>query len=457
MADPRGASPGILHSKAWQIAMIGLGTATTQLDTAVNIAFPAITRGFDLGISDIQWVVICYVLAYASLLLALGRIGDTIGHAVVYRTGLVCSAVAFLLVGYAPSYGAMLAFRCMQGIGAALVLSCGAALVTSLYGEQQRSRALGIYTMMMALGLMLGPLLGGVLVAIWDWPAVFWFRIPIAIAALLLLRGLPASQPHGSREPFDIPGGIALALGLVTMLMAFNRIRELSAIWLGLLSALAFAGFIFRQSRAARPIIDFAVFRLPGFAVLNLVSVLANLAAFSVWLLVPYYLTRVTGYSLGESGAILASGAAGAALAAPIGGRLIGQQVSAERLALAGAAGIGAGLILLSAWTEQTSTAWRVAGLIVQGVGLGLFQLAYTDIVTAALPLRDRGVAGSLALLTRTLGTVAAASIVLMVFEILHLQHDFFDAFQRTFQLAAVLAFVSAGLLAFSSRKTGQP
>ena len=317
----------------------------------------------------------------------------------------------------------MLAFRCLQGIGAALVLSCGAALVTSLYGEERRSRALGIYTMMMALGLMLGPLLGGVLVATWDWPAVFWFRIPIAIAALLLLRGLPASQPRAARDPFDIPGGIALALGLVTMLMAFNRIREVSAIWLGLLSALAFAGFIFRQSRAARPIIDFAVFRLPGFAILNLVSVLANLAAFSVWLLVPYYLTRVTGYSLGESGAILASGAAGAVLAAPIGGRLIGARMSAERLALAGAAGIGAGLILLSAWTEQTPTALRVAGLIVQGIGLGLFQLAYTDIVTAALPLGDRGVAGSLALLTRTLGTVAAASIVLMVFEILHVQH----------------------------------
>ena len=437
--------------------MIGLGTATTQLDTSVNIAFPAITRGFDLAIGDIQWVVICYVLAYASLLLALGRIGDTIGHAIVFRVGLVWSAVTFLLVGYAPSYGAMLVFRCMQGVGAALVLSCGAALVTGLYGEERRGRALGIYTMMMALGLMLGPLLGGVLVAVWDWPAVFWFRIPIAIAAVLLLRGLPAPRPRQSREPFDIPGGIALALGLVTMLMALNRIRELSAIWLALVSAAAFAGFIFRQSRAAHPIIDFKVFRLPGFAMLNLVSVLANIAAFSVWLLVPYYLTRVTGYSLGESGAILASGAAGAVLAAPVGGRLIGQRISAERLAFAGAAGIGAGLILLSAWTEQTPTALRVAGLIVQGVGLGLFQLAYTDIVTAALPLADRGVAGSLALLTRTLGTVAAASIVLMVFEILHSQHGFFDAFHQTFELAAVLALTSAGLLALSLRKIGKP
>ena len=78
--------------------MIGLGTATAQLDTSVNIAFPAITRGFDLAIADIQWVVICYVLTYASLLLALGRVGDTVGHAIVFRIGLVWSATALLLV-----------------------------------------------------------------------------------------------------------------------------------------------------------------------------------------------------------------------------------------------------------------------------------------------------------------------------------------------------------------------
>src|SRR3954462_13688191 len=170
---------GLLHTKPWQIAMIGLGTSAAQLDASVNIAFPAITLDFGLSIGDIQWVVICYVLTYACLLLALGRIGDTIGHALVFRIGLIWSAVALLLVSCAPSYGAMLVFRCLQGVGAALVLSCGVALVTSLYGEARRSRALGIYTMMLALGLMAGPLLGGVLTAAWDWPAVFWFRIPI--------------------------------------------------------------------------------------------------------------------------------------------------------------------------------------------------------------------------------------------------------------------------------------
>ncbi len=433
--------------------MIGLGTAATQLDTSVNIAFPAITRGFGLAIGDIQWVVISYVLTYASLLLALGRIGDTVGHALVFRIGLIWSAVALLLVGCAPSFGAMLVFRFLQGIGAALVLSCGAALVTALYGEERRSRALGIYTMMLSLGLMLGPLIGGALTAIWDWPAVFLFRIPIAIAALLLLGVMPASPPRPAGDRFDVPGGIALVLGLVTMLLTLNRLRELSAVWFGLMSAAAFAAFVFRESRAARPIIAVGILRQPGFALLNLVSVLANLAAFSIWLLVPYALARVPGYSLTESGAILAAAAAGAVVAAPIGGRIVGRHISAERLAIVGAAAIGAGLLMLGAWTEQTPTSLRIAGLFVQGLGLGLFQLAYSDIVTAALPLADRGVAGSLILLTRTFGTVTAASVVLMVFEVLTVNNGFLESFHQTFQLAALLAFVAAGILAISPRK----
>lgn len=437
--------------------MIGLGMATTQLDTSVNIAFPAITKGFDISISDIQWVVICYVLTYASLLLALGRIGDTVGHAIIFRIGLIWSTAALLLVSYSPSFGAMLFFRFLQGVGAALVLSCSAALVVSLYGEERRSRALGIYTMMLSVGLMLGPLLGGALTAAWSWPAVFWFRVPLAVAALLMLRGMPASSQRQATDRFDILGGVSLVLSLVTMLLALNRLRELSAIWFGTLSAVAFAAFISRESRAARPIIALEILRQPGFALLNLVSVLANLAAFSVWLLVPYFLARVPDYTLTESGIILATAAAGAVLAAPIGGRIAGQHLSTERLAIAGAAAIGCGLLLLGAWTEQTPMILRIVGLAVQGVGLGLFQLAYSDIVIAALPLKDRGVAGSLVLLTRTLGTVAAASVVLVTFEMLNIQYGFLAGFQKTFQLAALLAFFAAGLLAVSRRRIGDP
>jgi EmrB/QacA subfamily drug resistance transporter len=452
-SDPPPSSIGLLHARAFQVAMIGLGTAATQLDTSVNIAFPAITRAFGLSISDIQWVVISYVLTYASLLLALGRIGDTIGHVRVFRIGLIWSTAALALVAWSPSFGAMLFFRVLQGIGAALVLSCGVALVISLYGEERRSQALGIYTMMLAVGLMLGPLLGGALTATWDWPAVFWFRVPIALAALLLFRGVRASPKPRADDRFDVLGGAALVLGLVTMLFALNRLRELSAIAFALVSVLSFAGFIVREKRAARPIIAIDILGQPGFALLNLVSVLVNLAAFSVWLLVAYFLARIPAYSLTESGAILATAAAGAALSAPIGGRIAGRRMSAKHLAIAGATASGIGLLVLGVWTEQTPTWLRIAALAVQGAGLGLFQLGYSDIVTATLPPHDRGVAGSLVLLTRTLGTVTAASVVFLVFDIMSARYGFIGGFQRTFQLAALLAFVAAAALALSSRK----
>ena len=103
---------------AWQLALVGIGAAIAPLDTAVNIAFPAITRGFALEVGDIQWVVIAYVLTYSSLLLAFGRIGDILGHAAIFRLGLAWSTVALLLCAAAPGFGWLLGARVLQGIGA---------------------------------------------------------------------------------------------------------------------------------------------------------------------------------------------------------------------------------------------------------------------------------------------------------------------------------------------------
>jgi MFS family permease len=428
------------------LVAIGLGTAVVPLDTAVNIAFPAITRGLGLAIGDIQWVVISYVLTYASLLLVFGRLGDRLGHGAIFRIGLIWSVAALALCALAPSFAWLLVCRILQGIGSALVLSCGAALTTGLYEEDRRSRVLGLYVMMMAVGTTLGPWLGGALVETWDWPAVFWFRAPIAAAALLLLRGLP-TPPRGVGGQFDAVGAGLLALALVALLLALNHLGEPVGLALGLAAFAGFAGFVRQQARCAAPLLDLAVFRRPGFVRLNIANVVTNLAGFAVWLLVPYFLVRATGFGLTTSGAVLAAASAGAVLASPVGGRLIGR-IAAERLALAGALLVGVGLLLIGAWDRDVGAPTLLAGLAVQGLGLGLFQLAYTDIVTAAMPRRDRGVAGSLALVTRTLGTVGAATLVMLLFQRLEPTAGFIAAFQRTFQLAALLPFAMAGLLA---------
>ena len=440
-----------MNRSAAQAWVVGLGTAVVPLDTAVNIAFPAITRGFSLATADIQWVVICYVLTYTALTLALGRIGDIYGHARVFRAGLIWSTVAHALCALAPTFATLLIARFLQGIGAALILSCGAALTIAAYGEVRRSRALGFYTMMFAAGLTLGPWIGGALVAAWDWPAVFAFRVPIAAAALLLSWALPAPTP-GAREPFDFLGAVLLAAALTAMLLTFNRISELAAMPLGTVALALFAAFFRHEARCKNPIIDPSVFRLPDFAVLNLANVLINLAAFSVWLLVPFYLTRATDLPLAASGAILATASLGMAAFAPIAGRLAGR-IAASHLVLTGAVLIGLGLLLIATWQRGTPAAWLVATLLLQGAGGGVFQLAYTDIVTATIPPQHRGVAGSLAMVTRTVGTVSAAALVMLLFAQLEAGGGFLPAFRESFALAGLVPLVMAGVLALRRGK----
>ena len=168
-----------------RLVLVGLGTSVVPLDTAVNIAFPEITGSFGLPVEMIQWVVICYVLTYSSLMLAFGRVGDIWGHGRVFRIGLLWSSVAYLLCAAAPNFGWLLFCRFLQGIGASLIVSCAPALVTGMFPEERRSRAVGMFTLMYAIGSAAGPLLGGVLVQFWGWPAVFWFRAPLALIALL--------------------------------------------------------------------------------------------------------------------------------------------------------------------------------------------------------------------------------------------------------------------------------
>ncbi|HJS85335.1 MAG TPA: MFS transporter, partial [Acetobacteraceae bacterium] len=162
------------------------------LDSAVNVDFPRITAHFGLAIPLIQWVVVSYTLASASLVLVFGRAGDIAGHRRIFLLGTAWSGAAFLLCAMAPSFPWLLAGRALQGVGAGLVLSCGPALVTGLYPAALRPRAVGVYTATFGIGGALGPVLGGILLAQFDWSSVFWVRAPVALLALALGLRLPA-------------------------------------------------------------------------------------------------------------------------------------------------------------------------------------------------------------------------------------------------------------------------
>lgn len=424
---------------------VALGTLIVPLDTAVNVAFPSIAAAFGLDVPAIQWLIICYVLTHGSLMLAVGRIGDVFGYRRVFHAGLLCSGAALLLCVLAPSYGWLLAARVLQGVGAALLIGCGPALVIGLYPEALRTRALATYGAIYAAGAAMGPLLAGLLVEGFGWQAVFALRLPIVLAALLLMPSLPLPPPTGRREPFDAAGAVLLTLAVATLLLALNRAGDPISAPLFATALLSGWGFIWHSRRAPRPILDVSLFRDPAFARLNLAGLLVHVSGFAVMLLVPFLLARVLGLSALALGMVLAAGPVGLMLGSWLGGRLGG----GPKLARVGAALSAAGLLALAVAGALPAFPLALV-MFAQGLGMGLFLLAYADIVTATIPRANRGVAGSLTMLARSLGIVLAATLFTLVFSAversaLASQAEPLDAFLLGFRLACLLA----GLLGF--------
>jgi MFS family permease len=383
------------------LAVVGLGASLAAMDLAVNVAFPSITAAFGLETRSIRWVVICYVLTYSGLMLAFGRLGDRVGHKRVFRAGLLVSAVAFVLCALAPDYPTLLAARVVQGVGTALTLSCAPALATLLFDESRRLSALGRYASLTALASVAAPLVGGLSIAALGWSGVFWFRAPLALLALALMPLLA----HVHQPPASIPRGA--------------------------------------------PILPRALTRDPDFVLPNLAGIAVYFVYFAVPLLVPYYLTRIAGYSPLEGGCVLALSPAGVLLGSALAARTA-SRLGVRRTALLGGALVAAGSLTIALWSSLPSLPLILGSLLLHGVGVGLFQVAYADIVVAALPRGERGVAGSLTMVTRTIGVLSAATALTALLHAIEMRRlaaglseltAFADAFTVVFvSVAALLA-----------------
>jgi len=438
------------------LLVIGLGTSLVPLDASVNVAFPQIAAHFSLDIPSIRFVVISYVLIFASLTLGFGRIGDLVGYKLVFLLGCLVSTAAFTLCTFAPSFGWFLAGRVTQGTGAALILSVGPALATGLLGDQRRAEALGWYSMMMAVGAVVGPILAGVLLGRFGWSSVFAFRIPVAGAALLLGFSLRSRAGPRSTARFDALGGALFAVAIAALILTLDRLRG-SGDGLGplagaaLLTAASLGAFIWRQAVANSPIIRLSVLRDGEVVRINIANTLGNIATFAGPLLIPFYLGRYGGVSVAVSGVLLAFSPIGSVLATPVAGKLA-SRISSRILAQIGIGVVAASLIAVIWAGGAQAIGWLVAAMFVHGIGAGLFSVAVLDILTGSLPQADRGVAGSLGMVTRTIGTLAGASVLMLVFQ--SADDDFITGFERGFAAAALSATL-AGLILFRRQRQG--
>ena len=367
--------------------VVMLGASVAPLDFALAVGFPAIADDFGLNLRQIRWAAISYVLTYGALMLWLGALGDRVGHLRVFAVGLVLSTGSITACALAPSYGLLLVGRVLMGLGVAFTLSCAPALALSLYDDRQRTRVLADYGSLFALAGLLAPLVGGWAMDRLGWPGLFWFRLPVMLLALLglplLLRGRAVARSAAS----DVLGAVGAADSVAAV-------------------AAAAPG----RPCAPMPWWSARLWRVPGFARANAASVALQFASFAVVLVMPFYLVRQGGWSPSAIGLTMACWASGTML----GSALAARWIRAHGLSSAAVWGTGLsalGLTITAMWPAQPQLVPLVLAMAVQGLGVGVFQVAYADQVVAAMPKHMRGVAGSLIMVTRTAGVILGALV----------------------------------------------
>jgi EmrB/QacA subfamily drug resistance transporter len=281
-----------------------LGVLMIVLDaTIVNVALPTIQDDLGFSQSNLAWVVNAYLIAFGGLLLLAGRIGDLVGQRRIFLIGLSGFTVASLLCAIADTQALLIGARFLQGVSGALTSAVVLGMIVNMFPEPaERAKAIGVYGFVASAGGSIGLLAGGILTEAINWHWIFFVNIPIGIVTLLAARRLVEHQPGiGLKGGADIPGAVlivsALMLGVYAILQAGERgWGDTEVLGLGALSLVLLAAFIWRQDRAANPLMPLRLFRSRNVVGANIVQALLVVGMFGMFFLGALYLQRILGY-----------------------------------------------------------------------------------------------------------------------------------------------------------------
>jgi EmrB/QacA subfamily drug resistance transporter len=441
------------------LSAVSVGTFMATLDgSIVNIALPSISAAFGIDLATVEWVVVAYLIVVGSLLLPFGRLGEVLSFRRVYLAGFAIFTVASVLCGAAPGAPVLIVFRAVQGIGAAMLQAMGPAIVARTFGPGERGRALGLNAISVAIGLSLGPAIGGLLTEFGTWRAIFLVNLPVGLFAITWAARVLPVEPPGRRQSFDIPGAALAASGLFSLLLALNQGESwgwTSPAIVGLLGA-AFvlgAAFIAVEWRTPVPMMDLRLFRIRAFSA-GLASVVVAFAGlFTATFLLPFILQDGSGYTPLEAGLLLTPVPITAALVAPFSGALsdrIGQRLPAS----VGIAVLTIGLLSLTTLPTDFAVPELLWRLVLIGAGQGIFLSPNSSSILGSVPRPRLGTASGMIAQMRVVGmafgiVISAAVVAMRLPAHLEAVTDLppAQAQQEAFVLAAHDAFIVAGLI----------
>lgn len=442
------------------LAVCGIGTLMSSMDgSIVTVIVPLIQQQYDATLGAVSWVSSVYLLVICSLLLTVGRLGDMWGFKGVFSAGFALFGLASLLCGLAPSLGALVAARALQGVGAAILNAIGPALISTSFPAEERGWALGLQATFTYAGLTVGPSLGGWIAGHFGWHWVFLINVPIGAAGALLAVTRLRRGGAGPSRQFDLPGAALFAVGLSSALLALSHAEvwgwHSSKTWGLLAGGVGLLGlFIWHERRTAHPALPLKLFRSRVFSGGVAAAFLQYASIFIFTFLLPFYLQELRGLRPEAAGAVMtAQPVVMVAVAAWAG--WLADRLGARGPATVGLLSLGVGLWLFSGAGTTTSLTFVMVCLALVGLGNGLFAPPNNSVIMGAAPREQQGIASGLAAAARNTGMVAGIAIGDALFSFLRglaqqngadTTSAFLSAFRGTLWVAAAMAAAGAVL-----------
>ena len=390
------------------LAAVMLGSVMGPIDASVvNVVLPTIAEVFGTGISTAQWVPMVYLLMISSLLLTYGRLGDMHGYRAVYLSGLAGFAASSAVCGLSGSIGMLIAARAVQGVTAGMMMAVGPAIIVDTFPASERGRALGINATSIAIGLAIGPTLGGFIAAYLGWRFIFFINIPIGVAALLIAsRILPEGEPRPGQS-LDLVGAGSAFVGLFSFLLLVNRWQAMGGpqrFGIAIVMLAALAVFIRTELTVPQPMLDLRIFSIRTFTFANLSAMLNFMSQYILVFLTPFYLQQVMGYTPDRIGMVMVAFPLAVLLVAPVSGAL------SDRIGTRAPAALGAGVCALALFLMARGEG-LLGCLALFGLGTGLFQSPNNSAVMGSTPKKYLGVGSAVLATVRNVGMVLGIAV----------------------------------------------
>ena len=382
------------------------------------MALPTIAQHFDADLSTAQWVVIAEGLAISALLLPMGRLSDIVGRKTIYLSGLIIFGVAALLAAGSQSITALIAFKTMQGFGAAMTQGTGMAMVTTVFPAEERGKGIGSHASVVGTGGVLGPIIGGFLITAFDWRWLFYVNAFMSVVAIIvvlaIIRGGAFRQDSRNRS-YDFPGAALSTAVLLSFLLTVSNGSRMGwsspPIIVATLGFVAFlAAFIWWESRAPSPMLDLGLFRSKVFSIGITTNFMSFLGITAARFLMPFYLQAALGYTPALVGVVLLPNAISRIIMGPVSGRL-SDRYGWRPFNIIGLLLSAAGLFTLATLTATSSVGVVLVGITLQSAGSGLFQSPNSASIFSAADASRHGVVAAFVNLSRNSGNVTGIAI----------------------------------------------